>query len=403
MYRAAGIAANIGLRAARAGVRNAARRYGTRRTAAALGAAAAAAAAANMARAPAVGSKRKARNPLGRRGGPKKPRADVIPDVSTYQQQQHYKRVSGKKVSKMEIVKKAVLAGAERQLFQWRYYSNPGATSFTYSLSQFQQGTGDRYLPLYVYDLSGRIQKAGANLFAPTVCKRAYCNSIGADDGKIKWADQSGLDAIGALSPYLQQAEGSQLSLSKSYERSMLEWLDMRFNIMAPTARPTTVTLRIVQLLDDEYDPWIFDGTNTTHQVFWQARVAALTGNNIHVYNTPNRKGWKVVATKTFELQPTSTTENDTRGHIKTLKWFYRVNKVFNYCTGGVPVTDDAEFSSTTLPANAPAGQNTGCYATTAARLFLVVSANAELDVASNPAKHASFEANLRMKHVTVS
>lgn len=411
--RAAAIGANIAIGAMRRYGPRLAKRVLRRKVGVGLVGAAAAASAANALASGRRTRKRAAvktrKSKLPRRFGPG-PSGGVYRDEGAgYNQQQYHTAVKGRRISSQALVQRTVMAGAQREIFQWRNYAVDSTASPNLSLTlSHTVGVTERQFPLYLFDLTGRIQNIAGSPLSPTVCLRPYCDVTGAADGKVKWAVQNTLDSTGGgFSPYLQRTEGTTISSSASQTKSFLEWVDMRFNIMGPTARPTKVTLTLVKLMDDEYDPWITDGTSatsgSTHQVFWQSVLAPLTVNNIHNYTRPARPGFKVLANKTFEFQPISSTESDTRGHIQTLKWFWRANRMLNYANGGVEVTDDASYSSRFIP-NASGGRQSQCLADSSQRIFLMVRAYCPNTGATfDRTVHPSFEANLRMKHTTMA
>lgn len=403
--RAAAIGANIAIGAMRRYGPRLFRRLARRR----VGAAALGAVSAGTAGGIAVQHGRVSKKP--RKVGPRRsrkagPRTPVMKDEGAgYNQQQFHAFRKGRKLPASAIVRRTVLASAQREIYQWRNYSvdTTASSAFTLTLDH-TVGATQRNFPLFLFDLTGRHQNQNGTPVVPTTCLRPYCDIAGANDGKIRWAAVNTMDSTGsAFSPYLQRTETTNQETTSSHSKSFLEWVDMRFNFMGCTVRPTKITVSLVKLLDDELDPWVTDGVaNPQHQSAWQSHLAALTVNNIHVYTRPEKRTIQVLDVKTLEFQPISTTESDSRGHVHTLKWFYRANKMCKYGNGGLQVTDDASYSSRFLPANT-AGLSTSPYADTKDRLFLLIKAYAPTTAAAfDRTIHPSFEANLRMKHTTM-
>jgi hypothetical protein len=234
-------------------------------------------------------------------------------------------------------------------LYQYRNYLLNAAATQTLAYGLSHEVNTSRYFPLYLFDLSGIVQIANA----PIVCKRAYCDISGAQDGKIKWFTVQGLDVNGAGSPSLQRIEAPSGVASTNHSKSLLEYVDMKFSFMGATTRPTRILVSLVQFKDAEMDPWATDGTSSAqHQAVWQSLISRLIVNPLHDYKNPDSSAIKILQTRTIELQPISSDEADTRGHVHTMKWFHSVNKVLDYRQGGNQVTDDASFSSRTVVAN---------------------------------------------------
>lgn len=405
--RAAAIGANIAIGAMRRYGGRIVRRLARRRVgAAAIGAAAAGTAASLAVQSGRVSKKGRKGPPRARRVGPRSSDTKMRDEGAGYNQQQYHAFTKGRKLKASTLVRRTVLSSAQREIFQWRNYTIDSTASPNFSLTlDHSVGATQRNFPVWLFDLTGRIQNQNGITVAPEICKRPYCDISGAADGKIRWATMNTLDSTGAsFSPFLQRLEASNQEGSSSHSKSFLEWVDMRLNIMGPTLRPTKVTCSLIQFLDDELDPWVTDGvSNEHHQVSWQQQFSALTVNNIHTYTRPERSTFKVLDIKTFEFQPISTTEADNRGHVHTLKWFYRANRMMNYNNGGQQVTDDASYSSRFIPSD-KAGQGTWPYADTKQRIFLLIKAYAPTTAAGfDRTIHPSFEANIRMKHTTMA
>lgn len=317
---------------------------------------------------------------------------------------------SGRKLTTSQLVDRTVKAAMSRSVFFWRRYAvEATGQGFDLSLDQaISSAQLRRYFPLYLFDLTARPQNISNSVRDAFFGHRAYCDTTGADDGKIKWVSISGLTANATNSDYVQVAEGTNLSGGQSQGRSILNWVDIRAQIQGARNIPTKVTFQIVKMLDDELDPmpngsYTTTGANSTpHQVFWQSQIAELTVNPIHTYTMPKKRHLQIIATKTFTFQPKESVDNDTRGQLFVLKWFNRVNQICNYNNSGVVNTDDATFNSRTMPVNV-AGNTVSPYADTKDKMFLLVKGYAPIAASAYDANiHPSFELNCRMCHNTL-
>lgn len=187
-----------------------------------------------------------------------------------------------------------------------------------------------RYLPLYLMDLTHLADVGQGALH------RAYMWTTGYGDGKIGWEVQSGTNKLGVstnLPFYKYATPGYQVATY--HDRLHYGLMKIKLNLYGQTNRPTKFTLQLVQFNSDDYTPVSDDGLSTQTQganlignAFWQPQIKALVGNPIADQVKSRVKAMKVLRTATYEIGPTSSTENDQDPHCITVTWNHYHNRI---------------------------------------------------------------------------
>lgn len=341
-----------------------------------------------------------------RRGQPYKRRKTSVDDGVQYTQQKTVRFNKGKKLSSRSLIDRTVMAGSGTVQYAFRNYVNGNTGAFLgNNLGQWiDSGITPvrRFLPLYVFSLDN-IAPDGAfpSNYFPS-CRRAYMDTTGALDGVVQWVDIVGGLANGSTSVYpyrISDADPVQTNASKL----MLEWMDIKMNIMGARTNPTRVDVNIVEVQDEDYDPFVFDAARPATYVsdenaYWSWYISRYTCNEIHSRVSPRlrKQPFKTLMFKSFRFQPTSTTESDVRGHIITPKIFWRPNRMCDYSSAGVQAVplDDALISTNQTSANVGPARSSR---PVRKQLLMIVGAMAPLvGVGGNAATDASFEWNIR-------
>lgn len=328
-----------------------------------------------------------------------------------YTQQDWIVKSTGKKLPTNQLIKKAVLSNITPVIYQFKKYKNDGenTANLATDLGHWVAG-GIRYLPLYILDLTRINQPNLAMGGQGALFKRCIMDTAGTGDGKIKWLDIPAEDAY--TNPILtwDTIQRNSVSTTNTY-KSLLEYVNIKANVMGPRNRATKVKFSLVYLPND-MDPfegydYNQDGTeNAQHNAAWIQYVSKLTVNNIHNRVKTTYMRPKVIAEKTLLFQPTSTTESDVRGHIDTLKWFWRCNKTLNYHDGAgdsqtINPVDDITIQQPVVARQV--GTGTGARPIRG-KVFLLISAFAPYAEGSySNLTHPSFEWNFQAKHVKLA
>lgn len=266
--------------------------------------------------------------------------------------------------------------------------------------------------PIYAFDLCNANYQATATYVAPACVKLQFDSST----SKLNWAAVVGLDPDGSFSNNYSAMQPNGLKFMDNkmiFQSSFLEYLSMNFNFTGPTSKPARVTMQLVVFTDEWADPFGASGfwktgasqDNTQHERFWSEEAARLIENPIHkIALYQRRRPYRVLSTKMIDFQPTSTTETDVRGHIQTIKWFRRVNRILRYTSRDAGPYDNNSMQSASLMAPLAAAQidNWANRPQKNARYQLIVRANCwDKDIAATPstATNVRMEWNVTSRH----
>lgn len=268
------------------------------------------------------------------------------------------------------------------------------------------------YYPVFVFDLTNANYQTGSTYSAPAVLRLLYDSAL----GRMTWQQRYGMDPDGTFTNAISAMQPNGLKVSDSkvvFPRSFMEYLSMNFNFTGPQTKPARVTLELVVFTDEWADPFGDSGWNQSgldqdhiaHGRFWAAEAARLCENPIHkIARYQRRMPYRVLSRKTIDFQPTSSTESDTRGHIQTVKWFRRINRVLNYQARDAGPYNASTIHSEALLAPTVAGQpdNLSNRPQKSARFQLIVKANCwDLDTAATPSLNTNvrIEWNITARH----
>lgn len=269
-------------------------------------------------------------------------------DQNQYRQREYRSFVKGRRLTPAAFYRKLIPCGRESEKYEYRNYTldsvNPN--NLRQGLGQ-ENPPGQRFLPMYVFHLTGRPQ---INKDAPC-CFRAFYSTAGPSANILDWTPTNGMDFTGAFvnnnwNLMADSVNGGTLALTKG----LLEYVDIRMTLQGPRNQFTRILAQLIQITDSAVDPIEFYNTSTvtpgvsseTHDKFWRQEVAPYTANQCQRYARVRIPGYKVLGSKSFQFQPTSSTENDASGHECHLKWFWRCNRAVDFRrTIGQTLADD--------------------------------------------------------------
>lgn len=121
---------------------------------------------------------------------------------------------------------------------------------------------------------------------------------------------------------------------------AILSHSEIRIDLWGAKSRPCEFTLTLCQLSDDLVpEPYAY-ASNVTSQYLTDAKALSFWGNladqltwnpNIRRPDAGVGNNVKVLDRRTFMVDPTETTENDPDGHCKTVRLFYKHNRLCNF------------------------------------------------------------------------
>lgn len=168
------------------------------------------------------------------------------------------------------------------------------------------------------------------------------------------------------------------------------------------------------------------DNDATQWDEYWAGYVDDLVTNPMNkrdAYNLSSKKPLRILMNQTVDINPYSTTEGDTRAHMKLVKIFKRINRVINYqhertsplyadtivagkVTGISPLTEDNPNRWDAEGYDFAVGSSAGprCFSAPkkASRVFLLIKASCPKAGAFDADKHASFDFMIRRKQTIV-
>lgn len=288
-----------------------------------------------------------------RRMGPGAAGPRRILDVGAGYQQLHEGRSyrSGRRASRRAIERKALAAQLLTKIDRWQGFTSVTSTNGFYPLTA-DLTAGIQALPYYVFDLTALQSNivGTASFYGLPMYRLQRRNATGA----WEWVNYSGVTRDGVTTNAgawdVERQPYTTVQANSPYEKAMLNWCDIRLMLTGSSKWPSRVDVQVVRFIDDErcpparfingvgatealYDPPIAtDKAYAEYSRFWQGEVDKLVGNPLVVRGqTHDTFGKKVLFSKSFEFQPTLTSENDAIGHQKTCKIFHQINKIISY------------------------------------------------------------------------
>lgn len=264
----------------------------------------------------------------------------------------------------------------------------------------FEQVGNVAYMPILIFDMTEIPQATASSARTEPAAWRLTQNVT---SGVVGFQVLNGLDNSGATpaAGFVEQVNmGSTAGVGSTSgtRRALMEYVNIRFRIRGPIQRATRVVVQLVQpyawFLGCPQEFQLTSGaiTNENYQE-WINMAARNTASPIQSIPSTIKRPWRVLRAKTYEIQPTSTTESDANGHDVVQKWFWRCNRVVQYDYQGYINTDNPNATDLNIGDATTPEACTRNYTALGKRVFLVVSAySPNSDAAFNPLIHPSFE-----------
>lgn len=315
-----------------------------------------------------------------------------------YNQWTQRKRITSlnKRLPLVKYMRRNEKSTEEKVVFRWN-----GVKSFDnhgyYWLSNFIDGER-RYLPCYSYDLTSIVNSDGTNPILPAPLSQMY--SIA---GNVGFDPQLGLLQDGVNTTYnlqIERAPGSALSVNAPHNKSLMRWASVQANFWGCKNRATRFLVQLVRFTEDDVIPHHETGANANRSALFQSIIKPFCFNPIATAGSTQRKYMKVLRSEEFILQPTSTTETDQDPHVKTMRWYIKLNRLLDYATKGTYLSNNADLID-----QADYIVNTGTQNDTKpknkSRIFLMVySTNYVADETQTNADTPSFDLSVRTCHI---
>lgn len=186
----------------------------------------------------------------------------------------------------------------------------------------------------------------------------------------------------------------------QAFPKALMEYITLRYTMRGPRARPTKFTVQIIQpfkwfrALPDNFGAYDHD-----HNTVWVSMANRLSANMCQNLPQSTRAPWKVWYNKTYEIQPTSTTEGDVGGHDVHQRHYWKCNRVLNYRQeGSNEPLDVGQFGDLNL-ASYEGGRRLSFTPSFGSQLYLLVTAYSPCsETAFDSLIHPSFDLSIEKK-----
>lgn len=331
-------------------------------------------------------------------------RSRTYRDPNQYRQLETVVYKHGKKDRRATFMSKLVTSSYNFTKYLFRSYNRDGdGGSGDGGLRQplgFEQVGDDAFLPILVFDMTEVPQATASSARSAPAGWRLRQNVV---NGVVGFQELNGLAGDGS-SPaagfieYVNQGTTGNVGNTSSTRRALLEWVNMRFRIRGPIQRATRVTVQLVQpyaWFTGMPQEFLLTGgaiANEIHQE-WINMAARNTASPVQSIPSALKRPWKVLRSKVYEIQPTSTTESDATGHDIVQKWFWRCNRPIAYDHSGWFNADNSNATDLNLGDGTTPDTSVKNYLALGKRVYLIVSAYSPNSAASFQASiHPSFE-----------
>jgi len=381
-------------------------------------------------------------------------------DPTPYTQYALSKRKSGRNLPKAKKITQLISALTQPIVTRWQNiaYNTTGmdAASGVYPLNfQITTGTGvaSKY-PYYLFDLTGlpnnKVSPGGTygTTDWPMVASRLirYRNDTSPTEMNNQYdfepivGSAAGVGALSAPYSWLYERKPRQVF---PMGNAMLDWVDIRLQFYGATAKPSRVTIKLVSFTDEDLVPAAWVGASQTAIPVKDEDDAPSLGilnanddikkwNEYHLgavdalVSTPIQKRdhlnlgsrMKVLYSESIDINPTTTTESDARGHIKALKIFRRMNRScrFDWQAAGVGLSNPGGGITGVAPINEgnpnwfdstrsdaiDYNLDVKPYCDKKKRVYLMITGQSAVAGAFSAASHSSFDVMIRRRHSVI-
>lgn len=343
-------------------------------------------------------------------------RRRIYRDSNQYRQLETISAKRGVKSSFQSFMKKLVKASYDfsKYMFRGYVYENGagiggGGAGDTggrfYNCGLERPNANNTYYPVYLFNLTTIPQLIGGTTVNVGASWRLRNDPTNSTNGSINWFQVGAIDVAGSSTGSnglwgTFASTGGGGTLAPAYSKGILEYLNIKYTMRGPRARPTRFIVQVIQPYQwFQALPDNGSGYDTEQNQVWAGIANRNCANMCQNMPSQMRKPWRVLYTRTYEIQPTSSTETDVGGHDIHQRYFWKCNRVLNYMDmgGSVPV-DVGDYGDMNIGSslggrklsNTPAlGQN----------LYLLVQAySPNSAVAFSADVHPSFDISVEKK-----
>lgn len=362
------------------------------------------------------------------------------------------KKRIGRKASKRKHLDKCLEAQLLTKIDRFQFLSGVGDANGKYDLSYYISGVSPNRtyrMPLYAFDLSSL--RDNWNLGSPNQyfvgvpflrLVKVETGTAGEYNYNFEFAYGSKPDGSTGLTPDFRcwQSERSPYgdyattgivptSAQAPYEKAMLNWADIRIGMWGATNNPSRVDVMICRIPDEDMQPPVCyqdsvlsTATGTTlfgtptdvktkaeWNVFWSSLMDNCTGNPLNIRQQVSKKNnIDVLFSRTYQYNPTMSSETDAAGHQTLCKILYDIDSIFDYrqdymqgIAGGAGVDSITDGNPNVWKVDAGARENNVYPRNRKARIFLIIKGftnQRQSDTVYSAAESPSFDLLVRRK-----
>lgn len=190
---------------------------------------------------------------------------------------------------------------------------------------------GDNFLPCIAIDLTSINNVISGSVVPYSPVAQLYKTA----GGLTKWFALGGTAPDGsATSTWSVEKSANLVTASSTYpgDQSVLKWAAAELELWGMKNYPTKWVVQLCQFSDDVCPDYANTTTDGNYEEFWDAYTKQYSYNPLaYQKDGYGKKKLKIWRTQAINIDPTASFENDASPHCKTLKLFYRLNRMMKY------------------------------------------------------------------------
>lgn len=256
----------------------------------------------------------------------------------------------------------------------------------------FQDTNGDQSYPLVLFELNSCNNVINGNIFTANPVYRLMQYSLTTSAAWVPINGQS-TDGTTLQSGWILE-NASHLNTSTGafpLEQAIHKWSSLDLELWGCRNKPTKFHICLCQFSEDVLPSYGNAGPAATE--FWQSLIKHYTYSPLaKMEDGYNRKKMKILKQYKVNIDPTASFENDPDPHVKTMKLFYRFNRMSNFSwefSNGIGQTiaemSDADWKQKSNQNKTQLHPNARIYVMVRASNFTKITAPNPVDNTTNP------------------
>lgn len=262
--------------------------------------------------------------------------------------------------------------GLQRHIYFWRNVARLVSNGALWMSHTYTAPT--LTLPMYLVELNSvnnvLTNGGGITSFAPVWKPSRH------DTNGYAWSKVAGFDNANASNNawISERLPGSGSTIQAVHSHSIMKWCEAKLDLWGAKAQPTKFVIELCQL-DEEVLPSLTSNSDVSYCDYWDSEFKPYIFNPSMTskgYGAQRMK--KVLDRRTVVINPTSSTETDADPHVKSLRFFWKLDRQcrYNWKDGDTVLLPETTLESDAVPVAIGVNQN---QVHPKARLFLMVKA----------------------------